>query len=181
MSSIPTMRKLIEAASHRTAAVLVIVHPGSACGSADSHLGRFQARAGRDGLVLEANGWRGGVIVIDGALSDELPRYPAWNAAINGCLTRAKAQGLVSLRVFACDDETPNWPGVFAKAVAALRVPKKSSFEVSGAWYCPDDSAGCVNAAYDALTAMGYHADVSDYAIVDPDGDADEEYGDEDP
>jgi hypothetical protein len=60
-----------------TQKLLVIVHPGSACGSADFNLGKFEARAARDTLRGAIEDWEGGVIVIDGELSDELEHVPS--------------------------------------------------------------------------------------------------------
>jgi hypothetical protein len=84
--------------------ILVIVHPGSACGSADFNYGsRSAADAERNGLIHEWNNWQGGAIVIDGELSDELPDYPELNAALTGVVDRAKAAGRTSIREYGQD------------------------------------------------------------------------------
>ena len=68
--------------------ILVLVHPGSACGSADMNLGKFEARAARAELAYELDYWHGTLLVIDGELSDELPWYPQLDRAITECLAR---------------------------------------------------------------------------------------------
>lgn len=162
------MRSLINLVENPVPSILVIVHPGSACGSADFHLGRSQAGAERDGLVIEINGWQGGVIVVDGELSDELPRYGELNAAILGCLARAASKQLTSMRVFACDNLTADWPAKVKRTIARLKLPKETRFVVTGAWYCRDDTSGCVNTAYDIVASLGYPVEVGEWAVVDP-------------
>lgn len=81
--------------------VLVVVHPGSCCGSATALLGSSLASACRKDLVQELDEWTGDLLVMDGFLSDELPDYPALDQAIKRALDRAPN----ALRVFACDNE----------------------------------------------------------------------------
>ncbi len=40
--------------------VLVVVHPGSACGSANFNIGQFEARSAREELADELTRWDGG-------------------------------------------------------------------------------------------------------------------------
>lgn len=68
--------------------ILIMVHPGSACGSAEFNIGRDDARAGRIALAEEMADWHGPVIVIDSDLSDELGGYPVYAGAIEACLDR---------------------------------------------------------------------------------------------
>ena len=155
--------------------ILIVVHPGSACGSADFNLGRSGAQGERSYLANDIAQWRDGVIVVDGALSDELPRYGELNQAIVGVLDRANQKGLLSIRVFACDDETPDWTNVVGTKVLE-HIPRDASLELTGAWYFQDDSAGCVNAVYDEAKKLGFHnLTVRDSAITDPSGDGDED------
>lgn len=159
------------------AEVLVIVHPGSACGSANDHYGsRNTANGVRDGLIYEWNAWQGGVIVIDGEFSDELPRYPALNAALSGVLARAKQRGLISIRRYGHD---PDQIRVINALLKKLKIPADQvRFNVTGAWYY-NDSEGCVTSVYDAITSMGYKASISDFALTGK-WDADEDEWDED-
>lgn len=57
--------------------ILVIVHPGSACGSAEMNLGKDNAQVQRLDMQQLIEGWEGGVVIIDGTLSDELE--DTWN------------------------------------------------------------------------------------------------------
>lgn len=89
---------------------------------------------GASGLGLRLNGWQDGVIVIDGELSDELPRYPQFNQAIQGVLARAKAKGLLSIRRMVDD---PAQIRVIKAILTRLKIPKDQSyFKVTGAWAC---------------------------------------------
>lgn len=151
--------------------VMIVTHPGSCCGSANDLLGRMEANGGRDDITFALNKWQGGVIVVDGDLSDELPSYPGFDRAIKGALSRAAAAGLPSMRVFACDDLTPNWPKKVKRAIAALGLRPGTHFVVTGAWYLRNGEAGCVNAVYDEIAELGFPVEVHDSAIVDPDYD----------
>lgn len=149
--------------------LLVLTHPGSACGSADSLLGRYGARASRDGLIIELNGWRGHILVADGELSDEISSYPTYSMALERALSQAARDKLVAKRIFACDNQTPNWPSKVAKTVKALKLPPETPIVVSGAWHCPGEAYGCVNASASALKRAGFsQVRISDYAAIDP-------------
>jgi hypothetical protein len=143
--------------------VLVLVHPGSACGSADFNLGKFDARCARDGLVSELKDWRGGIVVIDGALSDELPWYPALDEAIRNALERAKAANLESIRA---EGDDPKQIRVARKLALEHNWSDGSrSFVISGAWYHEEDEGGCVGSVLQALSVGGCKASLSDYAL----------------
>jgi hypothetical protein len=156
---------------------LVIVHPGSCCGSANDHYGsRSTANAVRDGLVYEWNSWQGGVIVIDGELSDELPDYPELNSALSGILARAKQNGLISIRRFGHD---PDQVSVIKTLLKKLNLPTGAvHFDVTGAWYY-NDTEGCVTSVYDAITSLGYKATISDYALTGQWGPNEEDWEEE--
>jgi hypothetical protein len=159
--------------------LLVLTHPGSACGSADSLLGRYDARSSRDGLSHELERWDGHILVVDGELSDEISMYMTYNRALEHALHRAKGAGLISARVFACDNLTPNWPTKVAKAVKAMRLPTDNPIVVSGAWFVPNEQYGCVNATDRALGRAGYtNIRISDYVVVDPMGGSEDDEDD---
>lgn len=149
--------------------MLVVVHPGSACGSADFNLGRVDARAARDALVSEIVAWSGPVVVVDGVLSDEL-QGQALGKAIEDAIGRAEAAGHPVLRVFACDGETEDWPAVVSAALDGMGLPRDIQAVVTGAWYFEDGSSGCVNAVYDLVTSRGGTAEVGWSAVRDPAG-----------
>ena len=143
--------------------ILVLVHPGSLCGSAHMNLGRADARIARDAVAQDLSAWTGGIVVIDGDASDELPDYPIFEAAIRNALDRAQAGGLLSVRL----------PGEDPEQIAAVRSfvterslnPETDRFMVTGAWYDPSNRSGCVNSVITELTSMGFAATVSDSAV----------------
>ena len=153
--------------------ILVVVHPGSACGSADFNLGRFDARAGREGLIREFDNWNGGIIILSGALDDELPSYPSLNTALNGALDRAKATGKVALRVKAHD---PTQATVIKRLLKSEKN-RGSEYIITGAWHY-DNDGGCVGDTYKAIRSLGLKATISEMALSDDDDveDDDEEY-----
>lgn len=141
--------------------ILVLVHPGSACGSATSNIGRKAANEARDGLCHELRTWAGGVIVLDGELSDEFPIYPELNRNVDEALKRAKNVGKVSIRRMADDpDQSDEIKRIFKDFGLS-----KDSFVVTGAWYHSTDGGGCVGSVLDALREAGADAELSDYAI----------------
>lgn len=172
VSKKPAKKPSQKQATQKQAPLMVLVHPGSACGSANDLLGRYDAQAGRDGLVIDLNDWNGHIIVADGELSDEIPSYRLYNTAILNALQRAEANGLVSGRVFACDNMTENWPSVVFAQIEKIGLSKDTPIKLTGAWYLDDDSSGCVNSMERILKSNGYNkAYVSDFAIRDPSGD----------
>jgi hypothetical protein len=144
--------------------ILVIVHPGSACGSANFHLGKYNAQAFRDGLVDEIEAWKGGVIVLSGELDDELAYswYGRLGPAIDDLLARAKAEGMPSARVKAHD------PDQIRAIKRLLKTPKNQAPEyvVTGAW-AYEDGTGCVYSVIEAIQSLDFKADVSDTALSD--------------
>ncbi len=160
-----------------TQSVMVVVHPGSACGSANFNLGKSVANSERDFLAQDIANWREGILIINGTYSDELPQYPNLNMALNNAFTNAERAGKLAMRIFACDDATDGWEKYVGSVLS--HIPRDTRIEITGIWYFDDDSAGCVNAVYDEAMALGFKAvDVRDSAIKDPVGD--EEWGDDD-
>lgn len=137
--------------------VLVIVHPGSACGSANFNIGRFEARAARDALVYALDHWTGGVIVIDGALSDELPDYPALDLAIQHALERSLANKVISHRMKG--DDPDHVPRIIEFVQGNAHELKSAVYSVSGAWSHPEENTGlmggCVGSTVQALLKLG--------------------------
>jgi len=147
--------------------VLVVVHPGSACGSATYNLGRTEAQSARGELADELTRWDGGVVVVDGELSDELPYYPHLANAIDGALARAAAAGHLSVRL---EGDDPDQVAVI-EALAAEQNWKERGVTcaVTGAWFHPKDGSGCVGGVHKALLALGIGAEVSNHAVcIDP-------------
>lgn len=168
---------LVESEQPQSIPLLVMVHPGSACGSADMNLGKSQASAERAGLINDLNAWKGHLLIVDGELSDEIPRYPQFDTAIIAALNAAKQAGHASGRIFACDNLTPSWPGKVAKAVSKLKLEPQNRIVLTGAWYFTDNSgAGCVNATERALRKAGFqNIQISDNVVHDGDVDEDPE------
>lgn len=155
--------------------LLVIVHPGSACGSADFNIGRYDAQAQRDGLTHSIASWAGNVIVLSGDFDGELrqPRYVALGTAIKGALARAKANKQIAIMKRAPDPEQVE---VIAQIMAKLQLPPETRIEVTGAWTGHQEE-GCVDSVMHALHKMGYaKAFISDNAIfIDNDHDEDDD------
>lgn len=155
--------------------ILVLVHPGSAGGSANFHLGRDEARGARDCLAHELRHWRGGVIVLDGDLSDDLPSYPVFASAIDAALARARTDGHVAIRTMASD---PDQMRVIKELVQQLGEPAiQAAFTVTGAWYHPEKRY-CVGSVIDALREIGCTADACESAVCLEQEDAEEELDD---
>ena len=151
--------------------VLVVVHPGSACGSADMTLGREDAARCRDVLEEAIASWRGGVAVIDGFLSDELdlPAYSALGDAVRDALARARSQGHVSLRIYGSDDEDRDqmWAAAELARRDILR-PEVHQVEVTGCWHDPQGRSGCVTSVWQVLEQLGFSARVAASAVQEP-------------
>lgn len=141
--------------------LLVVVHPGSACGSANYSLGRADASATRQELQALLDHWTGGVVIVDGNTSDEVENYLLGNA-INRALAHARSNCAMAERIFACDDEIDHWPELVVAHLNSL--PRSTNVTLAGAWYTPNPSIkdndptvsrGCVNALYAELAKSG--------------------------
>lgn len=164
--------------------LLIIVHPGSACGSADMNLGAEAAEVQRLDMQMLIENWEGGVAVIDGELSDELEGFRrSWQdlgGAITDALDRAQQSGLISERVFGDDD------GDYRQMDAARDLvqkhgltPDKVAITLTGAWI-DDDGDGCVHSVREALEALGFQPVVEDAMSLDFELDTEDDDMDED-
>jgi hypothetical protein len=136
---------------------LIIVHPGSCCGSANMNLGKSQANGDRDALAHDISAWTGNVMVIDGEMSDELPYYGSLNSAIENAVAKAE----IGFRIFGCDDLSEDWVGDAMGALRKLNLSKDTPIEITGAWHHPDhENTGCCNAVRDALRHQGFKANI---------------------
>lgn len=143
--------------------VLILVHPGSACGSADFNLGDTLARAERSRLVGEMSDWPGGVVVIDGDTSSELDCMPMFSGAIDSLLSRAKKSGRLARRVVGLDPEQDDR---VRELISELGEPAlKLQFTVSGAWYHSSDGSGCVGGVHAVLSELGCKSRISEFAL----------------
>ena len=142
--------------------LLIVVHPGSGCGSANYSLGRAHAIEVRRALENLLAQWHGGVVIVDGTSSDELEHYPL-GGAITRSLDTARDHHAIAMRIFACDDETAHWPEHVTDHLFDL--PRSQTIVLAGAWYTPGPSIkdndrmvsrGCVNALYAQLAKAGF-------------------------
>lgn len=141
--------------------ILVVVHPGSALGSADSNLGGYEARAGRDALQYAFDRWDGPVLVIHGELSDEMPSYPIFERAFKGMLARAKVSKYRCEEVRGDDQDAHNQEWAVARWVKDQKLaPSLARFEVTGAWYNEQTGEGCVGSVIKRLRKLGFDATV---------------------
>lgn len=159
--------------------LMVVVHPGSACGSANSSLGKGSANLYRAEIASDVQNHVGHILVVDGEFSDELPYYPMFNTAISNAVVHAKHAGYQGTRIKADDESTSDWTVLVANKIEAMGVQTDSPVSLTGAWFCEDDSSGCVNATRAILTQRGFHCTVLDSAARDPEGDLDGEDPDE--
>lgn len=143
--------------------ILILVHPGSACGSANFNIGKSAAQAARSRLIDELDHNLCGLLVIDGDLSDELVDYPALNDAILDALKSAEEGEELSQRIFATDPDQVEGVRNFVEGLG--EAAKGIDFTVSGAWYHPEDGQGCVGSVVNELVRLGCKAKVSDDAV----------------
>lgn len=125
-------------------AQLIVVHPGSMCGSGDFN-DPENAATGRAALIDAVAEWRGRCFVIDGFLSDELalPEYEALGSALSG--------GRIK-RVFDCAARSRAFPQTSLQYLST-RLLTDVPVYVAGAWY---GQSGCVRAITDGLRDMGF-------------------------
>jgi hypothetical protein len=155
--------------------LLIIVHPGSACGSADMNLGRDNADMQRLEMQMLVEGWEGGIVVIDGDLSEELtPNYgrhawEQWGLAINAALEKAQENGHMSLRVMGDDGGMSelNQMEAVSKLVKDYGLTKKNTaITLTGAWV-DDEGGGCVHSVREELEQFGFKPRIEDAMDLD--------------
>lgn len=152
-------------------AIHVVVHAGAYFTSAQEQVDRDDlaiAIADLKDFICAADG----IVVIDGMLSDAIPRDV--NRLIDEALTRAEAAGLPAIRAWGCDsgeEPYPGWRGhggypVYgsqSEAADPIAYTLRDAAEIvcSGAWATHDGSEGCVNDVADTLRARLPHIDIT--------------------
>ena len=146
--------------------LLVIVHPGSACGSADFNLGsNFAGRAARELLAADIEVWNGALLVIDGSLSDELPRHPRLNTAILRALGTARAHRAIAERRYGDSKIRPHQDETAKRFITYMKlVPAEWHIELTGAW--ADEDTGCVSDVRDVFHENGFATHIRDSALL---------------
>lgn len=138
--------------------LLIVVHPGSACGSADFNLGEAEASSARDTLADDLDSWTGPVAVIDGDLSSELRRraYRDLGMSLEMLLKRTADGGRRSLRIRGDAEEAFDQVAAAQAIVADFQLAAGGwQVEVTGAWYEPGHLDGCVNSVVEVLEQVG--------------------------
>lgn len=176
---------------------LVLVHPGSLCGSARMMIGKMEADSARQDILQEVSDHLGPLIVIDGFLSDELSTEE--EDLIREALDKNAASGHLSLRLWGCDAGErpyPTWmpyggsmEGTIFEGqeeAASAIAPRLAdhSILVTGAWATEDLSSGCASSVLVALRdALGGAAEVEhSYNVVyEPDPSLDDGCENEEP
>lgn len=144
--------------------LLIVVHPGSMCGSADFNFGDKEASLAREAVMVDLITHVGDVIVLDGNLSDELTHFEDLNFAINYAVRSANEYG-IGKRLRA---EDPEHSSICIKYLTQLKYPLNAKVKVTGAWYYPSENSGCVFSTYAALVDAGYaNAVISDFSMSD--------------
>ncbi len=143
--------------------LLVVVHPGSACGSADFNLGKSVGQAARDYLASDIASWNGPILIIDGELSDELPNYPQLNTAINHALAYAKTNRMISTRIYGDDSASMHQAHAARQFIKQNLNPAEWHIELTGAWV--DNKIGCVVDVRNVFHRLGFITNIRDSAL----------------
>lgn len=138
--------------------IMILVHPGSACGSADFNLGDDAAPL-RDELAREIMGWKDDLLVIDGELSDELASYALLGIALESA---EDVHGRTMERKTACDFTSDDWTGEITRHFETRWPDGPHDILITGAWV-EDEGGGCVNAVAQSL--RHHNVMVSDRAL----------------
>lgn len=155
--------------------VLILVHPGSACGSADFNLCPELASTYREKLAQDLSGWTGDMFVIDGQLSDELKdlAFRHLGKAITSALVRSRNAGFRARRIMGCDSIPPHQcERVRAWIEDGTLDPKTMQISLTGAWY-NEDGGGCVGDVQKILVKAGFEVTVRSSVVRELDEDPD--------
>ncbi len=150
--------------------ILILVHPGSTCGSANFNLGQDLASASRRELVQDLQSWKGHFLVFDGNLSDELPRFKELNQAMLGCAIRTEENGFQALRINACDNSEYTQDDATLDIFLNQSIDRQTKIKLTGAWYNPISNDGCLFSVCEILYDLGYeNFEVLDSAFSEDD------------
>lgn len=138
---------------------MILVHPGSTCGSADFNLG-IEAGALREALAAEVQAWPHDMMIVYDALSDELEHYAVLGLVIENAKERS---GRRVIDEKACDQTGAHWPEIVRSRFTQEWPEGPYKITVTGAWYSDDGSAGCVNSVAQALN--GHDIKISPNAL----------------
>lgn len=147
---------------------LILVHPGSACGSADFNLGSEDAAFSRSRLISDLDAWSGPIAVIDGRLSRELAQraYYALGTAVGNAIARAARQGLFAEHFKGEDGTARDQVWAMLRIIERANLtPQTHRVELTGAWYNDNGISGCVNDVRRALEKRGFDVAVRSSAI----------------
>lgn len=151
------------------ATVLILVHPGSACGSANFNLGSQLAQSYREALAADLDGWTGDMLVIDGELSAELtdPAFVSLGKAISNALARCRDAGFRVRRSWGCDNVPPHQAERIRAWIADGTIDARTmDISLTGAWY-NNDGGGCVGGVQENLTSAGFTVSVRDSVVCE--------------
>ena len=149
--------------------VLILVHPGSACGSAIANLGSQLAHSYREGLIRDLSKWTGDMLVIDGELSEELKdrAFRDLGRAIEGTLGRCRAAGHRARRSWGCDNIPPHQADrIQAWLKDGTLNPQTMRISLTGAWY-NEEGGGCVGGVEQDLLKAGFEVEVRDSVVCE--------------
>jgi hypothetical protein len=144
--------QIVEALLAPSKPLLVIVHPGSLCGS--YHSSSSFSEAGLKALLQEIHAWTGDCAIVHGDLSDELDDYREIRDAVNA-MTLSGAEEYEA-------EATDRALAAAAKEIARdFKVEARPQVLVTGAWV---GKSGCVSYVAYMLKRFGAKVSVSSHA-----------------
>lgn len=159
--------------------VFLVVHPGSACGSANFNLGSQLAHSYRQDLVRDISAWTGDLFIIDGELSEELEDegYDGLGTALKEAEKRCAAAGFRVRREWGCDNIPPHQDERIQCWIDEGALdPITMKMTLTGAWYNTNEETGCVTGVAKQLAKAGFDVDIRDSVVCeDEDCDFDED------
>lgn len=155
---------------------LLLVHPGSLCGSANMNLGHVAAGRTRAAICADIDGWHGNFAVLHGMLSDEIERFHTLHRSIQDAAGMARKGGFKTVERFGCDCEEPGIEDGLEDILKELAAdPDTDRFVLTGAWFDPARKTGCVTAVEKLLLEKSFQCLVLDSAAILEDEDTNEE------
>lgn len=128
--------------------IMVLVHPGSACGSADFNIG-ISAGAMREALAAEIQAWEHDILIVRNSLCDELKHYAVLGIVLDNA---AEKPGRRVVEEHACDQTGPHWPEIVKTRFQAEWPAGPHEVLLTGAWYDEMSENGCINAVAEMLS-----------------------------
>ncbi len=142
--------------------ILLIISPGSACGSTYHKLGYTKSGQAHEKIAKTIRNWKDDIIIIDCHVSEELSHYPLLELAIQKQQERSEHKEILFDRYECHKVKEGQWVKDIAKHIIGKRIYNQNIY-VTGAWHKTEEHA--VSSLIETLRTNDVNVTLKDCAI----------------